>query len=142
MRGVIAASMLGRIDVEGPRLDVDQNGPGIEIADDFGGGRERDRGRDDLVSRAQADGLERQVERGGTGIDRDRMANADRRGEFRLELTGPRTARQPAGANRVDDLRNFGLIRVGKGEGKKRVAGHQLPMSRTYSFIARPSGVS
>ena len=77
-----------RIDIQGVRLDIDEHRDGVEVADDFRRGRERvGRGQDEVAS-LQTDRLERQMHRGGTGIDGDRKLCADVAGKLPFKLVG------------------------------------------------------
>jgi hypothetical protein len=93
-----------QVEVEGDRVDVDQNRFGPQVADHLGGRCERP-GRDDhLVAWSDAGCLQRQMEAGRSRVDRDGLdAAADVFGELELERRGLRAGRQPASPQRVHD---------------------------------------
>ena len=76
---------LRRIDVERRRVDVDEHRLCADARDAAGGGEERVGGRDDFVAGADAERHQRQQQRVGTGRHRDRVADAELRGELALE---------------------------------------------------------
>src|SRR4029079_17173932 len=53
----------GRVEVEGPRVDIDEYGHGALVEDRLPGAAERVRGRDDLVSVFDPDRVERAMDR-------------------------------------------------------------------------------
>ena len=96
---------VGRIEVQGVRLDISEHGTGPDEGDDVRGGGERERRRHDLVPRLHAEGAHRQVEGGGAGVARDRVLRADERGERLLELPRHGAGRDPVRAEDLEDLR-------------------------------------
>ncbi len=85
-----------RVDVESVALDVDEPWPGAEVPDDFGRGGEGVWSGDDLVLRANAHRLQRQVQRRGAGVDRHSVRGPDAGGEFTLEPVGHSARGYPA----------------------------------------------
>src|SRR5262249_24116096 len=62
-----------------------------------------ERRRDHLVARPDAEGDEREVERGGAGRDGEHVLRLQVKAHARLELGGARPGRQPARPQRVGD---------------------------------------
>ena len=73
MRFVTARFDERRVDVARHRIDVDQHRRRPEVADRLHGRDESVRGRDDLVARPNPFGGDRDVERRGARVQRDRM---------------------------------------------------------------------
>ena len=91
------------VDVQVGVEHVDEDGRCAGMDDDVRGRRPGDRRDDDLVTRADAEPDERQVQRGGAGGERDRVPGADVVGEALLELGGTRAAGQPAAPEGLHD---------------------------------------
>ena len=94
-------------------------------------------GGDDLVAGANAERFERQVQARGGGIDRHRVQRrvAEESGEIVFETLGLRPGRDPAGAQRVDDLVDLLLADLGQGEGEEgQLVGHG------FQRLAIPAG--
>ncbi len=135
---------LVRVDVERRRIDVDQLDVGAEVANDLGSGGEGVRRRDHLVARADAAGFERQVQPRRRRVDGERLQRgvAEKRAEVVLEALGLRAGRDPARAQRVDDLGDLGLADVGQRERKERWLAHGFAASRpstTRCFALAPA---
>jgi hypothetical protein len=110
----------GRVDVERDGIDVHQPRVGPQVARHLHRGGEGQRGRDHLVARPDADGLQRQVQAGGGGVDGDGLqATTQVVGKFLLEGLGLRPGRHPARAQRARHGIDLGLPDVGAGEGRK-----------------------
>ena len=114
------------IDAQRGRVDVDQHHVGAEVAHDLGGGRERVRGRDDLVAGADAERLEREVQAGGRGVDGHAVQRrlvrwtAEKGREVVFEALRLRPGRDPAGTQCVDDLGDLCFADVGQRERQER----------------------
>ena len=76
----------------------------VEIALDFGRRGERHRRHHHRIALLDADGIEREVERRGAGVDGDGVRVPQEARELLLELLDPRPRRQPATLERGDDL--------------------------------------
>ena len=96
--GVMAASTCAR-SMFSVRVDVDQAHVSAQVAHHLGGGGEGVRGGDDLVARADAQRLQRQVQAGGGGVDRDAfdLRVAQILGKRGLEALGLGAGGDPAG---------------------------------------------
>jgi hypothetical protein len=117
--GVIAASTAAgsMLSVTGS-TSTSRVGP--QVARHLHRGGEGQRGRDHLVARPDADGLQRQVQAGGGGVDGDGLqATTQVVGKFLLEGLGLRPGRHPARAQRARHGIDLGLPDVGAGEGRK-----------------------
>ena len=121
------------------RVDVDQPHVGAEVAHDLGGGGEGVGGGDDLVARADAQRLEREVQAGGGRIDGQRLQRpvAEEGAEVVLEALGLGAGGEPAGAQRVDHLGDLLLADLGQGEGQDIVPADVSPNGRRRSEIVR-----
>ncbi len=87
---------IGGIDIETSRHAVAEHGTSAEICDHLGG-RGKGVGRQQyFIARLQADGVERQLQRGGTGIHRQGVFAADISGKLFFELDGDRPGGKPA----------------------------------------------
>ena len=75
-----------------------QHGTCAEICNHLGGRGEGVRGQQHFVPRLQADGVERQLQRGGTGINRQSVFAANISGKLFFELDGDRPGGKPARA--------------------------------------------
>ena len=84
----------GGIEIQIAAIYIHQDGPGVEVADDLGRGREGVGRGDDLVARANAGLDEDQVQRGRAGGERQRIRRADRGGELGLERVHLRAERR------------------------------------------------
>ena len=131
-----------RVHVQRVRLDVDEHRHCLEVANDFRRRGERIGCRQDEIAGLDVGRFERQVHRGGAGVDRDREPGANVGGEFLLELMHLRTGRDPTGLEHVLDLGQFLVSEVG--QGKRKVVGalrHTVMVSpvRTRSSLTRRS---
>ena len=104
------------IDVQGIRLDVDQDGPGSDVLDHVDRGAKRHRGRDDLVARADPERRERGVEPGGARVQRQGALGPHERREFSLEGARLRAGGDPGRLERVDHRIDFRLPDLRRGE--------------------------
>ncbi len=82
----------------GIRLDIGKNRRTSAIKDTIGGGNERDRWNDDLVSRGSANRGHGAVERSGSAIDDHGMPNSDEFRQSPLKFGDLRASRKPIGA--------------------------------------------
>jgi hypothetical protein len=98
-------------------VDIEQDRIGSEVAHNLGGGREGPGGHKHLVARANAQRLEREVQRGRAGVDRARVPRAYGSGEARLELLRLASRRQPAALK--DFTNQFELAPVADDAGKR-----------------------
>ncbi len=103
VRGVTASYDRGEVEVEGRRIDVDEHGRRPGEADDARGRRERVRGHQDLVSLADSERQDREVERSRAVRDRDGVLDPARLRNELLELLHLRPHRQ---RTRLEDLAN------------------------------------
>ena len=135
----------GGVDVQRRRVDVDQLHVGTQVAHHLGGGGEGVGGRDDLVAGADAQGLQRQVQAGGGGIDGHRMQRrvTEKGPEILFEALRLGAGGDPAALQRIDDLGNLVLADLGQGEGEEgravggQVGGH-VGLSTAASGAQRP----
>ncbi len=142
------AGQLHRHDRLGPRRDrgldlVDIHAEGIVAIDQhrrragFGdradGGDEGVGGGDDLVAVADAERLQRQLERIGAGADADRVTGADQLGEALLEFGNRLAQREIAGRDQPAD---FGQDRRGVGELLE-----QIGISNVVAWSCRSRGM-
>ena len=102
-----------RVDVEAIGLDVDEHRRRAAVADGVGGGDERVADGDDLVAGADADGQQRQVQRGGAVRHGAGVRRADMRGELALEGRDLRPLGQPARLDHSCDGFDLGLAEEG-----------------------------
>ena len=101
VRSVTSSRGVGRIEVEVSVEHVREDRCRARVHDHVRGRRPGDRGRDHLVTGPDSEGDERQVQRGGSGRDRQHVLGLEVLREAALELGGPRPGRQPAGAERL-----------------------------------------
>ena len=73
---------LKRIDVVGDGVDVGEDGSGAGAANGAGGGKEGERRQDDLIARADVQGVQGQQQRIGAGTAADAVAGAAVLGHF------------------------------------------------------------
>lgn len=66
----------GGIDAHRFGVDIDENGSGTELGDDFGGGDEGEGARDDFISGADIGGLHHDAEGIGSAVDADGVFDA------------------------------------------------------------------
>ncbi len=97
----------GWADVEGAGIDVDEDWAGAEVAENFRGRGEGERGGDDFVAGTDAERPQRQMKRAGAVRQRERMFGADVFGELGLETFGLGAGRDPSGAECVENLALF-----------------------------------
>src|SRR5204862_2395835 len=87
------------------------------VDDDVRRRRPRQRRRDHLVAGTDADGDQREVDRGGPGREREHVARLEVLRRTALELGGARAARKPA---RADGVRDGGDLLLADGRGLER----------------------
>ena len=75
----------GRVDVEGARIDIDEDGLGPHQADGLGGGEEGEGGGDHLVAGAHAQRAQADDERVGARVEADGVPDAQVVGHLFLE---------------------------------------------------------
>ncbi len=85
------------IDVEAARHAVAEHRPAAKISHHFGGGGEGIGGHEDFIAGTQSDAVERQLQRGGAGIQGQRVLAAHVGSELFLKLDGDRPGGEPAG---------------------------------------------
>ena len=100
--GTDARREVGGIDRHRLRVAVDEAQPRAGVHRGGRGREERVGGHDDLAS-LDADGAQDDLERGGSGADRDRVPRAVTRRERVLELAPDRAERELPGGERVVD---------------------------------------
>ena len=93
----------GRVDVQRVVLHVDEDRRRAGVDDHVRGRRPGDRGRDHLVAGADAEGDEREVQRGRAGGEREHVLGLEVLGRAPLELGRGGPGREPAGAQRRGD---------------------------------------
>ena len=69
VRGVMARSTAGGIEIEGDAVDLRKDGRGAHLQDGIGHGDKSEGGNDDLVALADAQGEQSQMQAGGAGAD-------------------------------------------------------------------------
>ena len=96
VRGVTACAARRHLQVEGVGFDVHEHGFGPLVKQTVGGGDEAEGGGNHLVPLPDSERAHEEMERAGTGVDRDRVANPDVLGHALLELTsfGPSESRR------------------------------------------------
>lgn len=110
---------VGGVDVEVAGIDVDQHRPGVEVADDLGGGGEGIGGGDDLITPLQANGFQGQVHGRSAGVDGNGVSGADRGGKLRLELSGFGAGGDPPRIEGFGNVMEFGFVDIRQGKGEK-----------------------
>ena len=106
-----------RIHVPALVFRIDEDGLGAEVSDGGGGGDEGQRRTEDFVTRTDAGQTESEMQRGGTGRDRDGMFRADDDGEIFFKRIEIRTRRSdPIGLEGFEDVFDFGGADVGRGK--------------------------
>ncbi len=90
------ALRIGGINIEASPHAVAEYGTSPEICDDLGGRGKGVGGQQHLIPRLQADGVERQLQRGGTGIHRQGVLAPDISGKLFFELNGDWSGGKPA----------------------------------------------
>ena len=93
-----------------PHVGEDRRRPLVE--DGIGGRREGERRDDRLVSRAEAGGEHRRVERRGPRGHGDRVAHADPLGDALLELLDARPRGEPVTPEALDDRGHIGVVEL------------------------------
>jgi hypothetical protein len=126
----------GRVDVQRGRVDVHQPHVRTQVAHHLGGGGEGVGGGDDLVTRADAQTFQRQVQARGGRIDGDRMQPrlAQEGAEIGFEARRLRPGGDPAGLQRVHHLGDFLVADVGQGEGQEG-AGLHCGLKRVFNAV-------
>ena len=114
--GVTASATPRDVEVEGVRVDVDEDGAGAAQLDDVGRRRERVGGNDHLVAGADSERQHRQVQRSRARGDDDRVRGAAGLGEPLLELGHLRAHRQHPGRDDLGERGDLGLTDVRRGE--------------------------
>ncbi len=110
----------------------------VEIAHDFGRRGKRHRRHHHRIALLDADGVEREVERGGAGVDGDGVRVSQEAREFLLELLDARSRGQPAALERGDDLVDLFRAEAGFVEGNF-VHVEKLPVVRgQWSVVLAP----
>ena len=107
---------LGGIDAERHRIDVAEDGFRARLHDHVRGGRPGDRRRQHLVARADAEGDEREVHRGGAGGHGEGVLDAAVGGELLLELRREGPGGEPARLERAEHVRALLLAERGRRE--------------------------
>ena len=92
-----------RVDVQVLVAHVREDGRRAGVHDHVRGRRPRDRRRDHLVARPNAEREQREMHRRGPGRDRDHLVRLEKRRQPPLQLRRLRPGRQPAGAQRLGD---------------------------------------
>ena len=88
-------------------LNVGEHHGGAREAHGVGGGDEGEVGDDDLVARADAEGHQRERDRGGAARYRDAVASADARGDACLELARQRAVVEEIAVEHVGEARQL-----------------------------------
>ena len=136
---------LARVDIERDRIAIDQHRIGAQVTDHLGGGGEGQRGRDHLVTGADAHGFQRQMQAGGGGIDGNAMhAAAQVVTKLLFEGARFRAGGDPAGTHGMGNGGDFFLADVGAGEGDEGGSIHDRGYCRRWSShatVARRSSV-
>ncbi len=99
VRGVTARPRAAGSMLKVAGIDVDEHRHGAAVADGVGGGDEGVADGDHLVAGPDADGQQRQMQRGGAVGHGAGVRRADRGGELRLEGRDLRALGDPAGQN-------------------------------------------
>ena len=113
------------VDVERGRIDVHQPHVGAQVAHHLGGGGEGVRGGDDLVTGADAQGFQRQVQASRGRVDSNRLQAgvAQVIDKGLLEQAGLGAGGDPAGTQGVHHFRDFFLADFGQGKGQEGLRG-------------------
>ena len=109
------------------------------MADHFSGsGKGVRRGHDEVAS-LHTGSLQRQMHRGGTGIDRDSKFCSEIVGKALFELMGLGAGCDPAGLQDLLDLTQFGLTNFWQGERKGGRSLHDPDQSDRFTRVERSS---
>jgi len=105
------------VDVEGFRVDIDEDGFSSDVEDAVGGGDEGEGGGDDFVVGADAGGDHSAVEACGAGGDADGVLSGGEFGAEGFELFDSGPDGESGGIEDIDDGVDFALCDVGLREG-------------------------
>ena len=107
-----ASATFAGSDVERVRVDVDEHGAGAGELDDVRGRGKRVRGNDHLVTRADAEREDTEVERRGAGRDDRGVRRSDRVRQRALELVDLRAHRELPAREHLGHSSELGLADV------------------------------
>ena len=107
VRGVIGRFDEAGVDVVRPRVDVHEDGRRPAVADRVGGGDERVADRHHLVARADAQGVQGQVQGGRAARHGERVGGADVGGESSSKAATCGPLGDPAGEDRLAGRRGL-----------------------------------
>jgi hypothetical protein len=107
------------VDVHGARIDIGEKRCGAGMDDCVGGRAERERRRDDLVTRLQSGDEDAQVQRRRAGAYGDGVRGTLVGGEVLFQLRDLGAGAEPAAAQTVDDLVDLVLADGGGAEDQK-----------------------
>ena len=107
----------GRIDIESPLLDINENGGGSREFNHVGGGNVGERRNNDLIARTDAQRPQRELQ-GGRPVRRgDGMSRAGEQPKFGLQPGHFRSLHKHAGTHHLDRSGNVFIPDVRRGEG-------------------------
>ena len=115
----------GRVEVQRPRVDVREDRRRAFEDEAVGGGDERERRGDRLVSRPKPGDSCKEVQARGAARDRGRKGGADPLGDQLLEALDRRPEREPPGAQHFDHELFLTLVQQRSGERYLSSAGAQ-----------------
>ena len=95
------------------RIAIDQNRQPAQVAHDRRGRRERHGRNQNSLAGLESQRLDSQMQSRRTGVDRDGMRGADRRGKLLLEPADARARRQPARAQSGHDFLDLRFANIG-----------------------------
>ncbi|HYK99119.1 MAG TPA: aminotransferase class I/II-fold pyridoxal phosphate-dependent enzyme [Candidatus Acidoferrales bacterium] len=131
-----------RVDVEGARVDLAEDDLGAGVQHRVRRRDEGERRHDDLVTRADARGREREVQAGRARRRRDAVLRADVRRDGLLELGHLRALRHPAAPDRLEGRARLLLAERGLGDRHVELlvclGGHGLPPSSCGERLPPP----
>ena len=121
------------LDVEGRAVDVGEHRRRAAVENGVGGRHPSERGHDHLVTRADAEGGEPEVEPGRTGGDGERMGNAVARGKGFLEGRHLGSLREPARREGFADRMPLFVTDAGRRDGDGTLSAYDAAARRRAS---------
>jgi hypothetical protein len=106
------------------------------LQDHVHGRAEGQRRSDNFIAGSDAERGQRQVQPGGSGVERQGALRFGVSRELGLKSGHPRTAGEPAGAKRADDFLNLLFADIGQGERKVALFGKSVVCHGEYLIAA------